>query len=246
MSEKKPVIAYHGMTDIGNVRKNNEDVFLVDEVRQYCLVADGMGGAAAGEVASRIFADTAKRVFSGHDGQSLEATIKRVKATFKLANDKILAHAKKNPESYGMGCTAELMAFSGSHFVIGHVGDSRTYRMKDHLLKRLTKDHSLVQDQVDSGLITPEEARHHPMRNVILRAVGVNRMMLLDVLNGDTSAGDLFVLCSDGLTDMVEEATIESVLAADMDVKEKTLSLVTMAKEAGGKDNVTAVLVSVM
>lgn len=240
------MIQYYGMTDVGNIRKNNEDVFHINEADRYCLVADGMGGAAAGEVASGIFADTAEMVFSGHDGKSVQNTINRVKATFKLANDKILEYAKQNPGSHGMGCTAELMAFSENHFIIGHVGDSRTYRLKDRSLRRLTKDHSLVQDQLDNGLITPEEAQHHSMRNVILRAVGVNRMMLLDILNGDVSSGDLFILCSDGLTDMIEENAIERVLSENIRLEEKAGSLVKMAKDAGGKDNVTVLLVSVM
>ena len=246
MSQKLPTINYHGATDVGNVRTNNEDVFYISEACHYCLVADGMGGAAAGEVASQIFADTAKAVFAGHDGVSEENTIARVQTTFKLANDKILKHVGRNPNDQGMGCTADLLAFSQDSFIIGHVGDSRTYRLKNSALKQLTKDHSLVQEQLDQGLISPDEARRHAMRNVILRAVGVNDSVALDILKGKKNPGDLFLLCSDGLTDMVGEAAVFSALCADGTLSEKSAALIQLAKQAGGKDNVTVVLSAVV
>jgi len=237
-----PAIIFHGATDVGNVRNNNEDVFYICDECHYCLVADGMGGAAAGEVASRIFAETAKAVFAGHDGSSEENTIARVQTTFKLANDKILKHVERNPQNKGMGCTAELLAFANDIFIVGHVGDSRTYRMRNSALKRLTKDHSLVQEQLDQGLITPEEARRHAMRNVILRAVGVNETVALDILKGRQRSGDLFLLCSDGLTDMVSETDILSILCGERALDEKSEALIQRAKQAGGKDNVTVAL----
>lgn len=245
MPQDSPTITYHGATDVGNVRSNNEDVFYVSEACHFCLVADGMGGAAAGEVASRLFAETAKAVFAGHDGTSEENTIARVQTTFKLANDKILKHVGRHPHDQGMGCTAELLAFSQGNFIIGHVGDSRTYRLKNNILKQLTKDHSLVQEQLDQGLITQEEARRHAMRNVILRAVGVNDTVALDILKGKKKSGDLFLLCSDGLTDMVAEAMIKSALTAGGTLRERSDALIQLAKQAGGKDNVTVVLSAV-
>ena len=246
MSQKLPMINYHGATDVGNIRTNNEDVFYISEACHYCLVADGMGGAAAGEVASQIFADTAKAVFAGHDGVSEENTIARVQTTFKLANNKILKHVGRNPNHQGMGCTADLLAFSQDSFIIGHVGDSRTYRLKNSTLKQLTKDHSLVQEQLDQGIISPDEARRHAMRNVILRAVGVNDTVALDILKGKKNPGDLFLLCSDGLTDMVAESAVLSVLRADGALSEKSPALIQLAKQAGGKDNVTVVLSAVV
>lgn len=242
MSQESPKINYHGGTDVGNVRTNNEDVFYINEACHYCLVADGMGGAAAGEVASRIFAETAKAVFDGHDGMSEENTIARVQTTYKLANDKILKHVGRHPRDQGMGCTADLLAFSQDSFIIGHVGDSRTYRLKNSTLKQLTKDHSLVQEQLDQGLISPDEARRHAMRNVILRAVGVNETVALDILKGKKNPGDLFLLCSDGLTDMVSESDVFSTLCADGTLSDKSAALIKLAKQAGGKDNVTVVL----
>ena len=240
--QDSPTIAYCGQTDMGNVRANNEDVYLIDEACHFCLVADGMGGAAAGEIASRIFAETAKAVFAGHNGKSEENTIARIQTCFKLANDKILKHVQRNPADQGMGCTAELLAYSENRFIIGHVGDSRTYRWKNGLLKQLTKDHSLVQEQLDQGIITPEEARRHAMRNVILRAVGVNDTVALDILKGRCQPGDLFLLCSDGLTDMVEDQVLLDTLGRNGSLEEKTSALIKMAKSVGGKDNVTVVL----
>lgn len=236
------MISYYGATDVGNTRPNNEDVFDISDACSYCLVADGMGGAAAGEVASQIFADTAKAVFAGHDGMSEDNTIARVQTTFRLANENILKHVRRNPQYHGMGCTAELLAFTQESFIIGHVGDSRTYRLKDNTLEQLTKDHSMVQEQLDKGLITPKEARRHIMRNVILRAVGVNDTVALDILKGKKKPGHLFLLCSDGLTDMIDESAVLETLSADGPLDEKTNVLIQQAKQAGGKDNVTVVL----
>jgi protein phosphatase len=236
------MIAYHGATDVGNIRPNNEDIYLINKIRHYCLVADGMGGAAAGEVASQIFADTAKAVFDGYDGEAETDAIAKVQKTFNLANKKILNHVQRNPSDHGMGCTAELLVFFNNGFVVGHVGDSRTYRLKNNGFKQLTKDHSLVQDQVDQGLISQAEARRHAMRNVILRAVGVSDTITIDVIKGRKSTGDLFLLCSDGLTDMVEDANISTILRENRPLKDMSKELIDLAKAAGGKDNVTVVL----
>lgn len=240
--QKSPMIDYHGATDVGNIRANNEDIYHISEKCHYCLVADGMGGAAAGEVASRIFTDAAKEIFHGDEKRSETDAIALVQATFNLANKKILKHVQQCPHDQGMGCTAELLVFFDKGFVIGHVGDSRTYRMKNNNLKQLTKDHSLVQDQLDQGLISRQEARRHAMRNVILRAVGVNDSITIDVIKGRKNTGDLFLLCSDGLTDMVEDSDILSSLIDDRPLRNKTDGLIALAKAAGGKDNVTVVL----
>ena len=152
------------------------------------MIADGMGGAAAGEVASQLFASAANEVFKAYDGQSEANAIALVQASFRLANKKILEHVRQCPSDHGMGCTAELLVFSSEGFVLGHVGDSRTYRLRDNGLKQLTKDHSLVQRQLDKGLISQQEARRHSMRNVILRAVGVDGAITIDVIKGKKTA----------------------------------------------------------
>ncbi|MGD9369763.1 MAG: Stp1/IreP family PP2C-type Ser/Thr phosphatase [Desulfobacteraceae bacterium] len=240
-----PNIKFIGKTDVGLVRSNNEDTFLTNPKARFCLVADGMGGAAAGETASRIFAQAASKVFLDRTPADEQEAIHLVQVTFRQANEEILNHVEKYPEHKGMGCTAELLAFTSTGFVVGHMGDSRTYRLRQGALKQLTKDHSLVQDQIDQGLITESQARTHSMRNVILRAVGVRPSPALDTLRGPIFPGDLFLLCSDGLTDLVEDNTITQVLNQDGDIKDKVGHLVNLAKQAGGKDNITVVLAEI-
>ena len=238
-------IEFIGRTDTGLVRSNNEDTFMLDPAMVYCLVADGMGGAAAGEMASLIFAQTTAELFSYPKPATEQELVDRVQAAFRDANDRILDHVASHPEHKGMGCTAELLAFTDTGYVIGHMGDSRTYRLRQGSLKQLTKDHSLVQDQIDQGLITEEQARSHRMRNIILRAVGVRPSPALDTLRGPIFSGDLFLLCSDGLTDLIEDRDILRVLLPDGHIASKADQLVDMANAAGGKDNITVVLAQV-
>jgi len=235
-----------GKTDAGLVRPNNEDAFLVKPEMGFCLVADGMGGPAAGELASRIFAETALEVFSNDNDQSENKTLEKVQKTYHFANERILKHVEENPNHRGMGCTAELIAFHQQGFVLGHIGDSRTYRNRGGKLKQLTKDHSLVQDQIDSGLISPEEARNHSMRNVIYRAVGVEDPFALDIFRGETFYGDLFLLCSDGLTNMVDDSQINKVLSSATNLPKKAEELIKMAMSSGGNDNITVVLTVIL
>ena len=229
-----------GRTDVGLKRSNNEDAFVVEPGIGFCAVADGMGGAAAGEVASRIFVDTTLEVFSSRGSSEDMADL--VKRAFTLANHRILDHVAAHPSDAGMGCTAEILALSGEEVVIGHVGDSRTYRMRGGELRQLTVDHSLVQEQLGKGLISPEEARRHPMRNVILRAVGTKEHIELDILRGKGMTGDIFLLCSDGLTDMIDDNEALACMRSVDDLSVMADRLVDSAKGAGGKDNVTVVL----
>ncbi len=229
-----------GITDVGLKRTNNEDAFVARSDLGFCAVADGMGGAAAGEVASRIFVETVEEVLG--DGTATEATADLVKKSFTLANRRILDHVAAHPDHAGMGCTAEILAVHGDEIIIGHVGDSRTYRLRNGELKQLTVDHSLVQEQLSQGLISPEEARKHPMRNVILRAVGTKEHIELDILKGRGVAGDIFLLCSDGLTDMIDDAGVLKCMVPGEALADMARRLIGSAKAAGGKDNVTVVL----
>ena len=240
-----PEINFVGKSDSGLKRTNNEDRFMVRSELGFCLVADGMGGAAAGEIASRIFAETTLELFSSSAGRSEKETIELVQRAFNFANERILSHVKKNPHHKGMGCTAELMAFSDKGFVIGHIGDSRTYCLRDGQLKQLTQDHSLVQNQIDQRLITPAEARNHPLRNVILRAVGIKKKLALDLIRGITFSGDLFLLCSDGLSDMVDDNQIRNILFSTAPLLQKVEKLIESANTAGGYDNITVVLADI-
>jgi len=232
------------MTDVGLKRGNNEDAYILRPDLGFCAVADGMGGAAAGEVASRIFVETAQAVFENTAPHVSRTDY--VQQTFTLANQRILEHIALNPGHRGMGCTAELIAFSDTGIVIGHVGDSRTYRLRDAELRQLTQDHSLVQDQINQGLISPEEARTHAMRHVILRAIGTKEAIELDMLTGKARPGDIFLLCSDGLTDMVTDEAIADTLNQGGDLTAMAGRLIELAKAAGGLDNITVALMGVV
>jgi PPM family protein phosphatase len=235
-----------GKSDRGLKRPNNEDAFLVKAELGFHVLADGMGGAAAGELASQIFAETALELFSVSHSASDNETARLLEKSYRLANERILDHVRSHPDDRGMGCTAELLIILNNQFTLGHVGDSRTYLYRKGQLKQLTRDHSLVQDQVDQGLITPLEARTHRLRHVILRAVGTTETLAVDVVRGNALFGDLFLLSSDGLTDMVEDQTILEVLALPIDISEKVERLIDLAKAAGGHDNITVILSEVV
>jgi protein phosphatase len=236
-------ISFHGLTDVGLKRSNNEDMLAMEPSLGYWAVADGMGGEAAGEVASRIFIETAHEVFSRGVPDAMPKDL--VGAVFGSANAKIISQAKEHREYDGMGCTAELITYHGEDYHLGHVGDSRTYIYRNGQLRQITRDHSFVQDQVDKGLITREEARTHAYKNLILRAVGVNEGFAIDFIKGRVLDGDLFLLCTDGLTDMVDDPVIQETLSLPRDLRSKVEKLVELAKLGGGKDNVTLVLCQV-
>ena len=240
-----PKLTYFGKSDTGLRRAENEDTFVVMPDFSLFLVADGMGGEAAGELASRIFADAAVELFSTTRASSGDERLDLVQRAFILAHDRIREHVGKRPDHWGMGCTAELASFLGDSCLLGHVGDSRTFLYREGRLKQLTRDHSIIQDQLDQGLITRAEARKHPLRNVVLRAVGVNDNLGVDLLKGKIQPGDIFLLCSDGLTDMVDEAAIGEVLSSLGTCAEKGERLIELAKAAGGYDNITVVLCEV-
>ena len=237
-----PTYSVSGASDVGLKRANNEDAFLVRSEIGLCAVADGMGGAAAGEVASAIFVRAADEIFGWRAPDSADAAAALVQEVFRLANERMVAHVAGRPDHRGMGCTAELLVCSGDRYVIGHVGDSRTYLFREGELRQVTKDHSLVQQQVDRGLILPAEARRHPLKNVVLRALGADLELSLDLIRGKASTGDLFLLCSDGLTDMLEDQEIRDTLLARRGLQEVGARLIEAANSAGGKDNVTVAL----
>lgn len=232
-------------TDPGLVRSHNEDTFFANDEEGFFLVADGMGGAAAGEVASGLIKDTVKELFSSNMNCSQAEVHKLVLECFQMANSRMLAHVAEVPSHSGMGCTAELLAFSDNDFFLGHVGDSRTYRLRNGNLEQLTKDHTLVQVQEDQGLITREEAKTHSLRSVILRVVGNSKKLDVNVIHGSALPRDIFLLCTDGLSTMVEDKKIKEILAYDGPLALKATMLVDQANYAGGRDNVSVVLVEV-
>jgi protein phosphatase len=238
-------IIFSGNTDTGLLRSNNEDAYLLRPDLGLFTVADGVGGSAAGEIASRLFVETAEEAFENKALLSVVETSQLVQEAFRLANERILSYAGIHGSCRGMACTAELIAFDGARYIIGHVGDSRTYLLRGGEFRQVTRDHSLVQSQLEKGLITPEEARKHSLRNVVLRAVGSTPVLELDIIRGNSLPDDLFLLCSDGLTDMLEDNDIRSVLISGEELSGKVERLIDFAKSAGGNDNITVILCQV-
>ena len=225
-------------TDIGKKRKQNEDAAWFDEKRGVFAVADGMGGHLAGEVASAMAIDAVAHMAAQRKKPSIELLKKAVLSAHK----KILAHAKEHEECSGMGTTLSVMWRADRYMYIAHVGDSRIYRLRDGHMEQITQDHSLVGELVRAGLLTPEEARLHPRRNIITRALGTEGDNTPDLLAADIRPGDRFLLCTDGLTGMVRDDDIERTLLDSKTIDQAANRLVEMALDAGGSDNVTLIL----
>jgi serine/threonine protein phosphatase PrpC len=223
----------------GRKRRHNEDTYVVQP--PLFAVADGMGGAKAGEVASRLAAAAVQE--SDTDGQSGEA---RVAAVIEEANRRVFRRATEDREASGMGTTMTVALVEDDRVAIGHVGDSRAYLIRDGRLEQLTNDHSLVAELVRSGKLTPEEAESHPQRSVITRALGTEADIDVDTFSIDAAPGDLFLLCSDGLTTMVDDETILTAVEEHRDnLKAAAKALVNAANRGGGEDNITVVFFEV-
>jgi PPM family protein phosphatase len=228
--------ATSGVTDAGRKRRRNEDAYVVEP--PLFAVADGMGGAQAGEVASRL-AVAAFREF--HEADELEPA-ERVTAIIREANRRIYERAREDAKASGMGTTVTAALLAGTAIAIGHVGDSRAYRLRDGRLEQLTEDHSLVADLVRSGRLTQEEADTHPQRSVITRALGTDPEVDVDSFDVAVEPGDVFLLCSDGLTTMVDDDEIVRIVTEAKDLDDAAKRLVKAANRRGGEDNVTVVL----
>ncbi len=231
-------LAAASATDHGLVRSNNEDAFLIDDQRALFAVADGMGGHRGGEVASHTAIEALRAAIA--NGAPLHDAITR-------ANTAVIARAEGNDELTGMGTTlTALIAIGGRQLLVGHVGDSRAYVLHDGSLRRATHDHSLVEELVREGRLTPEQAESHPQRNIVTRALGVDAAVDVDLYTLDIQMGDRIVLCSDGLTTMVRERDIERLTRTEPDPQRLADALVAAAVAAGGEDNVTVVVVDVL
>ena len=209
------------------------------------MVADGMGGHAGGTVASDIFRSTTIESFLNQTNDCEETDEERIKRCFNQAHQAILDQASRAPHLEGMGCTANLLVINFNNLILGHIGDSRTYLLREDQLEQLTTDHSFVQQQVDSGLLSPEKAKTHKMRNIILQAVGVSEVLQVDIIKKQLAPHDTLLLCTDGLYTMLEEESIKSVLGSPMSPKQKAHVLVDLANGAGGKDNITVIIVAI-
>ena len=242
MKGERRTVEAKGHSDTGVVREENQDVFAVREDLDLAVLADGMGGTRAGGVAAEMAVDAALEHLST---VSKRGPLKPddLGAAVRLANDRVIGMSGAVSAYRGMGSTL-VIAWLGAESCIAHVGDSRAYRFRDGAFTPITKDHSLVQEWVDSGAISPEEALRAPNRNVITRAIGARPTVQPELTPVEMATDDLMLLCSDGLTGMLADDEIAALLAdADEDLETTAAALVEAANKAGGKDNVTVVLV---
>ena len=233
-----------GLTDVGQVRTSNEDAFGYCVEEGVFALCDGMGGAAAGEVASRIAVDTLINQLCAAD--SHENRRKVLEEAIAAANEIVHARAEKEAALHGMGTTLVAVAIGGDRALVGHVGDSRCYLYRRGELSRLTHDHSLVDEQVRLGQLTQDEADHSPLRNVITRAIGTQTSVSADIAELALEPDDILLLCSDGLTKELSDDRIAAMLGDDGDLDSLCGRLIEAAKAAGGHDNVTAVLTKIL
>jgi len=243
-----------GNTDIGCVRKHNEDSFLADANLGLFVVADGLGGHAAGEVASQIVVETVAR-FVGETVEkdrtwpveydpSLSYNGNRLKVAMLLSDQAIGEDIRHHPERETMGSTVVAGLFHGSKLTLAHVGDSRAYILSPDGIRQVTRDHSWVAEQVANGILTPSEARVHPFRNVITQALGNGGELEVEIQDLDLSKSERLLLCSDGLSGMISDKQIWDIVERSIDIQQAVESLITAAREQGGEDNITAILVS--
>lgn len=237
-------------TDPGRARENNEDAVVVDDGTQLCVLADGMGGYNAGEIASGMATAFIKSEMSRWLSEvGRHAKAKEIRRALEIcvenANRSIFNASDSNPQYAGMGTTLVVGVFREASLVLGHIGDSRCYRMRGNTFDQITKDHSLLQEQIDAGLITPEQAQGSSIKNLVTRALGVDDAVALDVREHDVEAGDCYLMCSDGLSDMVDDAEIASILGGSLPIEQKADALVAAANDHGGRDNISVLLVQV-
>ena len=243
---------YHfcAKTDPGRARDNNEDSVVFDEDTDIAILADGMGGYNAGEIASGMATAFIKSELSrwlteaGHSAKPREVR-RAMEICVDNANLSIFNSANSNAHYAGMGTTLVVGAFRDDLLLIGHIGDSRCYRMRAGVLEQITKDHSLLQEQMDAGLITQEQAATSTIKNLVTRALGVEETVLLEVNEYPVEVGDIYLMCSDGLSDMVDDPAIAKIVSSDVGLEQKAVQLVDEANANGGRDNISVLLVEV-
>jgi protein phosphatase len=238
-------------SDVGRKRKGNEDSLFLNPEQKLYVVADGMGGHAAGEVASRVAVDAINEFVTLTSGNEeitwpfgLDDTISyegnRLKTAIRHANRRVLEATRESAEYEGMATTVAAVLVDGDTAHLAHVGDSRIYLWREGEISQLTKDHSWVNEQIQSGVVSAEQARSHPLRNVVTRALGGRSDLLVDVQSRRMNAGDVLLLCTDGLTTMIGDEDIARILGeTPFDVARAATALVDEANERGGEDNIT-------
>jgi PPM family protein phosphatase len=249
----KGKIEMAGLTDVGSVREHNEDAISFNDSLGLAVLADGMGGHRGGEVASAIAVSTIieelkkklKTISPGEidedTGYSLESLA--IHDAITEANARVYSASTENTQYGGMGTTIVVVLFYDNRFTVAHVGDSRLYRVRDGELEQLTRDHSLMQELVDRGFYTPEQARKSLNKNLVTRAVGIDEHLMIDIQEDVAMLDDIYLLCSDGVTDMIDDELILKTLKKySDDLGKGAHELVQEANEHGGKDNISAIL----
>lgn len=236
-------------TDPGRARDNNEDSVSFEETARVAVLADGMGGYNAGEIASGMATAFIKSELSRwvlEAGATAQA--KEVRRAMEIcvdnANLAIFNSANSNAAYSGMGTTLVVGVFRDDRLLLGHIGDSRCYRMREGQLTQITKDHSLLQEQIDAGLITQEQAATSSIKNLVTRALGVEDAVMLDINEHVVEPGDLYLMCSDGLSDMVDDELIARIASGDSSLDQKAGLLIDAANDNGGRDNISVLIVS--
>jgi len=237
-------------SDIGRVRTHNEDAVHIDPLRGLAILADGMGGYNAGEVASgmatELLCGALEQSWAVARQDGRDAAWRAAEAGIAHANNAVYVAAQSQSQYAGMGTTLVMALFHGDAMTVAHVGDSRLYRLRGRVLALLTRDHSLLQEQLDRGIIKAEEARHAQHKNLVTRAIGVDPDVEPEIASHALRPGDIYLLCSDGLNDMVEDADIAATLSARArDLGAAATALVQRANDGGGHDNVSVILVRV-
>ncbi len=259
-------ISVYGNTDTGLVREHNEDSFFISPVEPLYVVADGMGGHNSGEVASRLAVETIEAFYRRTAGRENIDLIQksnrslwpfgkkrrtagyeelRLEMAIHEANREIIEDARRDDAKQGMGTTVVAVYYTDSGVFVGHVGDSRCYLFRDGTLTQVSEDHSLANEYVKMNILSKEDAVHFPYKNVIVRALGLAEQVQVDIQKREFRPNDLFLLCSDGLSDMINSEQIAAVLRDIDDVGEAAEELIARAKKAGGADNITVILARV-
>lgn len=246
-------LEFASKTDTGRVRTHNEDAIAISEQCGFAILADGMGGYNAGEVASQIATSVLKEALEERLLNIMNSRFGRGRRLHQLitesivhTNASILEAARLEPSYNGMGTTLVVTLFYDDKVIIGHIGDSRVYRLRDKEITQLTRDHSLLQEQIDAGLLTEEEAQFSHNKNLITRALGVEHDLLIELNDYLTRDGDLYLVCSDGLSDMLADGAIAELLKySDHDLKVACELMISSANLQGGQDNISVILIKV-
>jgi PPM family protein phosphatase len=245
-----------GLTDVGRKRNHNEDSFLIDEELQLYVVADGMGGHAGGGTASRIAVETIdkelRRARESRDNPFISTSNLQdalIPEALRTAVEKaclaIYTAAQEDSRLSGMGTTVISLVVKDDQAFFAHVGDSRAYLIRGELIQQISEDHSLVNEQIKAGMITPEEAKHSRYKNIITRSVGFEEEVQVDVMGVISEPGDVFLLCSDGLANMLEDKEIHELVLQTQQFPDVPQKLIDLANERGGDDNITVIVVQV-